>query len=80
MSARPGRALLADMRDAARETPDRIAERIARRAACEQAVREREVRFGTLTPENVREAIAFQEQRIAELVHAARLNAPGVRP
>ncbi len=55
-------------RDAQRpELPGAAAGRIAHRAAAEQAHRETMTRFGPLTPENVREAIAWQESRIAEI-------------
>lgn len=49
------------------DSAEQIAERIRHRAACDQAVREREQRFPTLTTENAAEAIAWQTARIAEL-------------
>lgn len=52
------------------DTPETIAERGRYRTAAEQAVREREARYPVLTPENAREAIAWQEMRIKELVAA----------
>lgn len=41
---------------------------IAARAAGEQAVREREAKFPTLTAENAGEAMAWQEARLRELM------------
>lgn len=53
------------------DTAETIAERLRHREACAQAVREREQRFAVLTAENVAEAIAWQEARIAELLRMA---------
>jgi hypothetical protein len=50
------------------DTADQIAWRIRRRAAGEQACREREAKFPVLTQENAAEAIAWQEARIQELM------------
>jgi hypothetical protein len=52
-----------------RDTAGDIAERVTARAAGEQAIREREERYPVLTTENAREAMAFQERRIAESIH-----------
>ncbi len=49
------------------EPPEAAAERLRHRAAAEQAMREREARWPTLTAENAQEAIAWQTARIAEL-------------
>ena len=67
---RAGRVLRQFMRDEATETPARAEERKRHRAACEQALREREARFPVLTAENADEAIRWQEQRIRELREA----------
>lgn len=48
-------------------TPQAIAERLRRRAICEQVDRERGERFPTITAENVRDFIAWQDRRFAEL-------------
>lgn len=53
------------------DTAEQVAERIRHRAACEQALREREERFPVLTAENAREAIAWQDARIAELTRGS---------
>lgn len=50
------------------ETAEQIAERIRIRAACEQARKETAARYPLLTVESAREAIAFQEHRIKELL------------
>lgn len=55
------------MRDAAAETPARVAERVTHRAAAEQAHAEMLARFAPLTPANAAEAIAWQAARIREL-------------
>lgn len=68
--AHVGKALHRKLRDERLESPERERARIARRAACEQAVKEREARFPVLTPENAAEALAWQEQRIRELTAA----------
>ncbi len=52
----------------AKDTPEATEERKRHREACEQAVREREAKFPVLTPDNVAEAIAWQEARIQELL------------
>ena len=58
---RPGRLLRQQMTDDARESPARVAERLAMRQAGELAVRAREAKFPTLTAENAAEAMAYQE-------------------
>ncbi len=50
-----------------RTPPAQVAERIAYRTAAERAVREREEKFGPVTPENFQEQISWQEARIREL-------------
>lgn len=50
------------------DTAEQIAERIKHRAVCEQAVREREKRFPVLTPENAGDALAWQAERIKDLL------------
>lgn len=50
------------------DTPERIAERIRRRAAGEQANREMMERFSPMTAENCKEALDWQEARIQELM------------
>jgi hypothetical protein len=64
VSARVGRLLRAEMRDAARESPERVRQRIAMRKAGELAVKAREEKYPTLTPENAGEAMAYQEERL----------------
>ena len=49
------------------DTHAQVAERIAYRTAAERAVREREEKFGPVTPENFQEQISWQEARIREL-------------
>jgi hypothetical protein len=49
------------------DTPADIAERIAYRAACKQALAETKEQFPVLTAENFVEASAMLNQRIAEL-------------
>jgi hypothetical protein len=66
-----GRLLREQMRDAAAETPERVAERIAYRGACEQAYAETMSRFAPLTAENLRAALDWQAARINELMAAA---------
>jgi hypothetical protein len=65
MSAIVGRLIRQQMRDV--DTPERAAERIAHRQACEQANREMMAKFGPLTAANAAEAIAWQQARISEL-------------
>lgn len=50
------------------DTPERVAERVGRRSAGEQAHREMLARFSPLTPQNVGEALAWQDARIKELM------------
>lgn len=55
---------------AAKQRPDTladVAERVKRIAAGKQAHAETMAKFGAITGDNVREALAFQEQRTAEL-------------
>jgi hypothetical protein len=54
-------------RIATKDTPAMIAERIAHRAACEQARKDRELAYPVITADNFEAAAAFQEKRIAEL-------------
>jgi len=49
------------------DTAEQAAERISHRKACEQAILEREERFGELTADNALEAMEWQTQRIKEL-------------
>lgn len=51
-----------------KDTHEAVVERLRRRAAGEQANREMMQRFGPLTPENAQEAIAWQDNRIMELM------------
>jgi len=69
VSPRPGRFLLACMRDdATANSPARVAERLRRRAIAEQVGREIEERFpGGITAENAAEALAWQRARLTEL-------------
>lgn len=67
-----GRALKWKMLDDAAETPERVAERIRYRVIAAQAVQETTERFGPMTPENAREAIAWQSARIRELQERGR--------
>lgn len=63
-----GRLLRDQMRDdATANSPERVAERVAYRAASEQAHAEMLARFAPLTAENLRESIAWQQARIREL-------------
>lgn len=64
---RAGRAVRESMRP---DTAEAVAERIRHRVLCDQAVREREARFPTLTALNAGEAIAWQDARIRELTAA----------
>jgi len=57
------------------DTPERIAERTQYRTAATLALAEREQRYPVLTTENAREAIAYQDERIA--YHRARLASEG---
>ncbi len=50
------------------DTQEQIAERLRHRKACEQAGAETLARYPTLTAENIREAMDFQERRIKELM------------
>jgi trans-2-enoyl-CoA reductase len=50
------------------DTAEQIAERVRHREACEQAHRECLERWPELTPENVREALDWQNARLAELL------------
>ena len=55
---------------AAKNRPDTLADiaaRIKRNAACQQAHTETIAKFGQITAENIDAALAYQEQRIAEL-------------
>jgi hypothetical protein len=52
------------------DTAEAIAARLAARAASEQAYKETLERFGAITPENAKDAIEWQEARIAELLKA----------
>jgi hypothetical protein len=52
-------------------TPAEVAERIAYRAACEQATVERAALYPLLTADNFAEAASFQERRINELLGRA---------
>jgi hypothetical protein len=60
------------MADEAHEArhPERVAERTAYRAACEQARNEREKAFPVITADNFEAACAFQDRRIFELLLA----------
>lgn len=49
------------------DTSAQVEERIRHRTACEQAHRETMEKFGGFTPENAREAAAWQAARIREL-------------
>lgn len=66
---RPGRLLLAQMRP---DTAEAVAWRLRDNEIRARALAEREVEFPTLTTENAREAIAWQDARIAELHLAAQ--------
>ena len=68
MSRRPGRLLRQQWADDARETPERVAERIAYRQAADEAIAERERRYPVLTAENALEAIEFQAQEIQRIL------------
>lgn len=50
------------------DAPDRVDERVRRRAAGEQAHREMLERFSPLTPQNAVEAFAWQDARSQELM------------
>lgn len=65
---KPGRLLRAIMRDNANETPQRARERVLAREVGKQAHADMLAKFAPLTAENARDAIAFQEQRAAELL------------
>jgi hypothetical protein len=52
-----------------RDTPALQAERLAHRAALEQARAERQRAFPVVTAENFEAAVAFQDKRIAELLN-----------
>ncbi len=65
--SRPGRLLRAAWRDAAAETPARVAERVRRRAAATRAHAEALERFGPVTAENARAFIEWQEARLRAL-------------
>lgn len=49
------------------DTTKAIAERVRRIAAGRWAYEETIAKFGTITPDNVREALDFQAKRMAEL-------------
>lgn len=59
-----GRALHQQARDDAAETPERVAERIRTRQACDLGLKDREAKFPMLTKDNAAEAIRYQEERI----------------
>ena len=65
-----GRLLRAEMRDRARETPERIAERIRSRAIEEQILREIAERFGEISSANAAEVLAWQASRRRDLIAA----------
>ena len=50
-----------------RDTPAMVAERIANRKACEQALADRKAKFPVLTERNFEEAASIQDVRITEL-------------
>jgi hypothetical protein len=50
------------------DTPADVADRVSRMAALAQANTETHVKFDPITGDNVEAALAFQEQRIAELL------------
>ena len=68
MAARPGRFLLAAMRDERPDTPQQLAERIRRRDICDQIAKEREARYPRVTAENAREVLDWQDARLRELI------------
>jgi len=54
--------------DATANSPERVAERLRRRAIAEQVTREIEERFpGGITVENAAEVLKWQRERLAEL-------------
>ena len=63
-----GRAIRAQMRDDARETPERAAQRVRDRAAGERAHAEAIERFGPVTAENFQAFSDWQEARRRELL------------
>ena len=71
--SRPRGRRIRDLQVAACEadTPDSVAERTRRRAACEQATRECRERFPVLTAHNAGAALRWQEERIAALLRRA---------
>jgi hypothetical protein len=54
------------------DSAEEVVERRLRRAAGEQAVKERQEKFPVLTAENADEAIRFQEARIQALMKRGR--------
>jgi hypothetical protein len=66
-AGRIGKAVRDTMRP---DPPGAAKERIANRAACEQANRETMERFGPLTADNARDALAWQEARIVAIKRA----------
>jgi hypothetical protein len=62
--------------DATANSPERIAERLRHRAACDAARADREREYPVLTADNAQEAIDFQERRIREILEETADDCP----